>query len=104
MSGTLRKADYAGLTAEAERLIREHGRIHILVDMHDFHGWTASGLWEDVTFSAGHADKIARVAFVGEAKWQEAIAELAKPFTSAAVRYFERAAADEARRWVASAP
>ncbi len=31
-----------------ERLIGEHGKIRILLEMHDFHGWEAGALWEDV--------------------------------------------------------
>ena len=37
---------------------------------------------------------------VGETKWQHGMATFCKPFTTAAVRYFEHAEAAEARKWL----
>ena len=72
----------------------------MLLDIHDLHGVTAGGLWEDLKFDAKHFSDIERVAVVGETKWQQAVAVLCKPFTSAPVRYFDRAAIDQARAWL----
>ena len=40
LTGKLTKQDYEYFSPEVERLIRQHGKIRILVQMHDFHGWT----------------------------------------------------------------
>jgi hypothetical protein len=86
-----------------ERLVKDHGKIRLLVEMHDFHGWTAGALWQDVKFDAKHFSDIERLAIVGETKWQHGMAVFCKPFTTATVRYFGRPAIDQAREWLASA-
>lgn len=41
MSGKLTKEDYREFVPGVERLIKQHGKLRILCEMHDFHGWTA---------------------------------------------------------------
>ena len=103
LTGKLAKEDYEQLVPAVERLVKEHGRIRILVEMRDFHGWTAGALWEDIKFDAKHFKDIDRVAMVGETKWQQGMAVFCKPFTIAKIRYFDRSAIDQAREWLASA-
>jgi len=100
LTGKLVKEDYESLVPAVERLIGKHPRIRMLVEMHDFHGWTASALWEDSKFALHHFRDIERLALVGERKWQEGMAVFCKPFTTAKVRYFEHAESDEARAWL----
>jgi hypothetical protein len=40
---------------------------------------------------------------VGEKKWQQGMATFCKPFTKAALRYFDHADAAEARKWLGEA-
>jgi hypothetical protein len=103
LTGKLAKEDYEQLVPAVERLVKEHGRIHILVEMRDFHDWTPGALWEDIKFDAKHFKDIDRVAMVGETKWQQGMAVFCKPFTTAKIRYFDRSAIDQAREWLASA-
>ena len=91
LTGKLTKEDYEQFVPAVERLVKEHGRIRILVEMHDFHGWTAGALWQDIKFDAKHFKDIERVAMVGETKWQHGMAMFCKPFTTAKIRYFDRA-------------
>lgn len=44
LSGKLTKQDYEHFLPEVARLIGQHGKIRILVQMHDFHGWTVGAL------------------------------------------------------------
>jgi hypothetical protein len=83
-----------------ERLVKEHGKIRLLVQMHDFHGWTAGALWEDIKFDAKHFKDAERLALVGEKKWQHAMAVFCKPFTAAEVRYFDHTMIEQARAWL----
>jgi hypothetical protein len=103
LTGKLAKEDYEQLVPAVERLLKEHGQIRILVEMRDFHGWTAGALWQDLKFDAKHFKDIERVAMVGETKWQHGMAVFCKPFTTATVRYFDRPAIDQAREWLAAA-
>jgi len=100
LTGTLAGEDYEKFVPEVERLVEQHGKIRMLVEMHDFHGWTAGALWEDTKFTVQYFSDIERLAVVGEAKWQEGVSLFAKPFTSAVVRYFDRTKVDKAREWL----
>jgi hypothetical protein len=99
VSGKLVKADYEYFVPEFDRLIQHHDKLRVLFDMTDFHGWEASNLWEDIKFSLEHA-AIDRLAMVGETKWEQVMATLSKPFTKAAIRYFDHADTTEARQWL----
>jgi hypothetical protein len=100
LSGKLAKEDYERFAPVVEQLIRQHGKVRLLVRMHDFHGWTMGALWEDVKFDWGHFSDIERLALVGDRRWEAGMAVFCKPFTRAAIRYFDEAKADEAVRWV----
>lgn len=100
LTGKLLKEDYETFVPAVERLVKQHGKIRMLVEMHDFHGWTAGALWEDTKFAVHHFRDIERVAVIGETKWQKGMAMFCKPFTTAQIRYFDSAKAGEARTWV----
>jgi len=102
LSGKLVKEDYESLLPVVERLVKAHGKIRMLVAMRDFHGWTAGGLWEDTKCAAHHFGDIERLALVGETKWQQGMALFCKPFTQAAVRYFDQTASGDAQAWIRS--
>lgn len=100
VTGKLGRQDYEKFVPDTERLIKQYGKIRVLMVMHDFHGWDAGALWEDVKWDAKHFNDVERVAIVGEKKWQELLAALCKPFTRATVRYFDQAKIHDARAWV----
>jgi hypothetical protein len=103
VSGKLVKADYAHLVPEFERLIAQHGKLRMLFDMTGFHGWEIGAMWEDLKLGINHFSDIEKLAMVGEKQWQHGMATFCKPFTGAAVRYFDHADAAEARKWLAEA-
>jgi hypothetical protein len=100
-SGKLSKEDYEQLVPAVEKLIGQRGKVRVLFDMDDFHGWSTGALWEDIKFDAAHFNDIERVALVGDAKWEAWMATFCKPFTSAQIQYFDRAQRAEAKRWIA---
>jgi len=99
VTGKLVKEDYEQFVPEVNRLVQKHGKINILFEMRDFHGWTASAAWEDFKFGVHHFRDISRLALVGEKKWQKGMATFCRPFTTAKIRYFEHSHAAEARTW-----
>jgi hypothetical protein len=103
VTGKLVKTDYEHFVPEVERLVRQHGKLSILFDMTGFHGWEAGAMWEDIKFGIKHFSDIDRLAMVGEKKWQHGMAKFCRPFTKAAVRYFDHTDIDEARKWLAEA-
>jgi len=100
LSGKLVKKDYGTLLPAVERLVKQHGKLLMLVELNDFHGWTRSALWEDIKFDAKHFTDIERLAIIGENKWEKGMAAFCKPFTTAKVRYFDHTHAAEARDWL----
>ncbi len=100
VSGKLTKEDYKQFIPEVERLIKEHGKIRMLVRMQDFHGWTMGAVWEDIKFDVKHFTHIERLALVGDKKWEAGMAVFCKPFTMASVRYFDVSKSDEAVAWI----
>jgi hypothetical protein len=100
LGGKLTAADYEHFGGEIDRLIQQHGKLRMLVTMHDFHGWTAGALWEDIKFDFKHFGHLEKLALVGETKWEHGMAVFCKPFTTAKIRYFDHAKADEAKAWL----
>lgn len=100
VSGKLAEEDYTHFVPEFERLIKLHGKISVIFEMTDFHGWGIEALWEDIKFDFHHFADIERLAIVGENRWQKGMSHFCRPFTTAKIRYFDRAAAKEARAWV----
>jgi hypothetical protein len=103
VSGKLVRADYEHLVPEFQRLVLQHGRLRVLYDMTDFHGWDLGALWEGTVFKIKHSadtKRVERCAMVGDKKWQQGMATFCKPFTKATIRYFDHADAAEARKWL----
>ena len=100
VSGKLSKEDYEKFLPEVELLINEFGRIRVLFEMHDFHGWKAGALWEDLKFELKHFSDIERLALVGDRKWEKGMSVFCKPFTTAQVRYFDEEEIDKAVEWL----
>ncbi|MEJ2110767.1 MAG: STAS/SEC14 domain-containing protein [Acidobacteriota bacterium] len=101
VSGKLTHEDYGQFVPEFERLIQEHGKIRILFEMRDFHGWKFAALWDDMKFDLKHFSHIERLAMVGDKAWEKGMSAFCRPFTTAQIRYFDQTALDEARTWIA---
>ena len=101
VTGKLTKDAYEAFAPVVDEQIKEHGKVRNLFEMHDFYGWTAGALWEDLKFDFKHWKDIERLAIVGESKWEASMAVFCKPFTAAKIQYFDHAKLDEARAWIA---
>ena len=100
VTGKLMHEDYEHFVPEFERLVKQHGKIRLLFEMIDFHGWEAQAAWDDLKLGVKHFSDIERIAMVGENRWQEWMARFCVPFTTAKIRYFESYAIDDARNWL----
>lgn len=100
VTGKLTKEAYETFAPVVDEQIREHGKVRILFEMHDFHGWTAGALWEDIEFDFKHWKDIERLAIVGESKWEEGMSVFCKPFTSAKIQYFDHTKLEAAQKWL----
>jgi hypothetical protein len=103
MSGKLHDEDYKAFVPLVDAAVAQQGKVRLLAQFHDFHGWDAHALWDDVKFSTSHCTKLERIALVGEKKWEQWMAKVCKPFTMAKIEYFDASEFDEARAWLAEA-
>jgi hypothetical protein len=100
VSGKLAKEDYARFVPEFDKYIQQHGKIRLLFEMVDFHGWEAAALWEDIKLDFKHWRDIERIAMMGDKAWQKGMSFFCKPFTTAKVRYFGQHEKERAREWI----
>jgi hypothetical protein len=101
MSGKLHDEDYKKFVPIVDDAITKDRKVRILAQFHDFHGWDAHALWDDIKFSTTHCTKIERIALVGEKAWEKGMAAVCKPFTMAKIRYFDSSEVDAAKQWLA---
>jgi hypothetical protein len=100
VSGKLDADDYQRFVPLFEEAIAEHGKIRLIFEMVDFHGWKAGALWEDLKVDFKHFNDLERIAFIGDRAWEKGMSVFCRPFTTAKIRYFEHDQREEARRWI----
>jgi hypothetical protein len=84
----------------ASDIIRQHGKIRMLVRAEKFTGWERNK-WDDFSFQAEHEDDIEKLAIVGDEKWRQ----LTLVFTGQGlrkfqIRYFSTPDLEKARGWL----
>jgi len=100
MSGKLHDEDYKKFVPIVDEAIAKEGKVRLLAQFHDFHGWDAHAMWDDIKFSTTHCTKIERIALVGEETWEKWMATVCKPFTMAKIRYFDASEIEAAKSWL----
>ncbi|QDT33444.1 SpoIIAA family protein [Thalassoglobus polymorphus] len=100
LSGKLHDEDYKTFVPLVDAAIAEHGKARLLAQFHDFQGWDAKALWDDIKFSTTHCTKIEKIALVGEKSWEKSMATVCKPFTMAKVQYFDASQLEDAWKWL----
>lgn len=103
LSGKLHDEDYKHFVPAIETAVAKHGKIRLLAQFHDFHGWDMHALWDDIKFSTKHCFDIERIALVGEKTWEKWMATVCKPFTMAKIKYFDASQVDAAKAWLSEA-
>ena len=103
LSGKLHDEDYKTFVPLIDAAVAKHGKIRLLAQFHDFHGWDAHALWDDIKFATTHCRAMEKIALVGEKKWEEWMAKVCKPFTLAKIKYFDASQSAAAWAWLAEA-
>ena len=103
ISGKLHDKDYATFTPLIDAAVAKEGKVRLLAQFEDFHGWDLHALWDDVKFATTHCNSIERIALVGDRKWEEYMAKVCKPFTRATIKYFDVSALQAAWDWLREA-
>jgi hypothetical protein len=103
MSGKLHAEDYKKFVPVIDEALAKQGKVRLLAQFEDFHGWDLHALWDDIKFATTHCTKIDRIAMVGDKTWEKWMALVCKPFTLAKVRYFDASKLDAAWAWLREA-
>jgi len=99
-TGKLTHADYQAFLPELEKLISEHGKISLLLELEDFSGWELAAAKDDMQFGFKHKYDFEKIALVGDKAWHQWMALMAKPFMDGEVRYFSRDELQTAWDWL----
>ena len=99
-TGKLSHADYQAFLSELEQLIEENGRLSVLLELRDFHGWDLAAAWDDFRFINEHENDFDRIAVVGSNQLERWMTAMEAPFLSAEVRFFDEDQLGEAWDWL----
>jgi hypothetical protein len=100
MTGKLTDADYKAMEPEFEKTIEKFGKIRLLWHLEEFKGWEAKAVWDDYEYWRKYGKNMELVAMVGNKRWEDWMAKLAKLFMKGEVKYFDESQLDDAWAWV----
>ncbi len=100
LSGKLTDADYKAMGPEFENAIGKYGKIRILWLLEEFKGWEAKAVWDDYEYWRKYGKNFEQVAIVGNKRWEDWMAKLAKLFMKGEVKYFDESQLEDALAWV----
>lgn len=101
ISGTLKRSEFGDSQAAIARNIDGGGKPRLLAILEDFQGWEKGADWNDLDFMLTHGEGIAKIAIVGDKRWEaEALAFAGIGFRRAPVKFFPSSDLAEARAWI----
>lgn len=100
ISGNVSRSDYNVMPPLLEERIKQHGKIRVYAEVQDVEEYTLQALWEDIKFDMKHATDFSKAALVGDQKWIDWLTTMAKPFTTAKLRYFDYSERTQAWEWI----
>ena len=100
ITGKLETEDYEFFVPEIEQQIEQFGKVNMMLELSDFHGWTAGAAWEDTKFGIKHFNDIEHLAIIGDKAWEKGMAFFCKVFMTAKVKYFDVSERDKAITWI----
>ena len=103
IGGTLNKATLDNVQSAARRGIAAGAKdLKVLLILQDFRGWKRGDDWGDLDFFGQHEADVAKIAVVGEDRWEEeALLFLGAGRRQGEVRFFPLHHEGKARAWLA---
>jgi hypothetical protein len=99
VSGRLEHSDYERVLPELEALL-EHGKARVLLELHDFKGFSPAALIDELKFDIKHRKDFERVAVVSDSAFQELGIRMVRPFFAGPVKIFDSTERSAAEEWV----
>lgn len=100
LSGKLHDEDYKTFVPIVDAAVQAQGKVRLLAHFEDFHGWDLHAMWDDTKFATTHCAKVEKIALVGDKKWEEWMAKVCRPFTTAKLQYFDAKTIGSAWEWL----
>ena len=102
LSGMVRRTEFDNIQDPIADDVDRGGHPRILAVLDNFEGWEQSLAWSNLDFRYWHSNEIARIAIVGEPRFeQKALAFAGAGFRNAPVKFFPDSQLAEARTWLA---
>lgn len=101
-SGRLTDNDYQSfLIPEVRQALEQHSTIKLLFLLEGFRGWELRAAWDELVFGLEINTRVEQLAVVGDQQWERWMTQLAVPFTSGEVKYFDLCQTEQAWQWLA---
>lgn len=102
ISGLLKRSEFGSSQNSIGKKIDGGDQPRVLAILENFQGWERGADWNDLDFMLTHGNEVAKIAIVGEARWEaEALAFAGAGFRRAPVKFFPSTQLVEARTWIA---
>lgn len=102
-NGIVKRSEFGAGQTKLGREIDAGAQPRVLAILENFEGWEKGVDWNDLDFMLSHGNEIAKIAIVGEPRWEpEALAFAGAGFRRAPVKFFPTAQLGEARTWIAT--
>lgn len=97
----LRADDFQQIAPQIETLIKQHGRIRLLIDASGFGGWENIAAFErHIGFVKTHHEKVERIAVIVSHDWQHWVVGTVRVLVHPQVRAFDKGDEGTALRWL----
>src|SRR4051812_31442350 len=101
MSGTCLRSEFGSVQDETASEIDAGVKPRILAILENFEGFERGADWGDLEFLFSHSHEIAKIAIVGEPRWEaEALAFAGAGLRRAPAKFFPAGQLAEARAWL----
>jgi len=98
---TLKTDDFRQIARQIDAVIRQQGKIRILVDATHFNGWENMEAFEKhMGFIKSHHKSIERGAILAGHAWQHWLAGVIRLFVHPQIRAFDKNQQAEAEQWI----
>lgn len=99
VTGRLEHSDYERVLPELEALVA-HGNARVLLELHDFKGFSPAALVDELKFDFRHRKDFERVAVVSDSALQEIGIRMVRPFFAGRIKIFDTSERNVAEAWI----
>lgn len=93
--------DFPQIAPQIDSVIRQYGKIRLLIDASRCEGWENIAAFENYAkFVKNHQQKVERIAVIAGHEWQHWLIGAVRIFLHPEVRAYDKSHENEAMRWI----